>query len=147
MNDIIYKLAAHAEALTDLARIRAAQAMLEARDEIVRLRADNARLSAAVLHADQWSSDCPCDERLCPRVEERPLVPPNWGGPCEYANVQVGSNLCVCGFPMVDHLEPGAFDRLAHSRACGFRKHDHGRDCHQNCPTCHGLPLPHEVSA
>lgn len=122
MTDIIYKLAAHAEALTDLARIRAAQAMLEARDEIVRLRA---------------------------RVEEleRPLVPPNWGGPCEYANVQVGSNLCVCGFPMVDHLEPGAFDRLAHSRACGFRKHDHGRDCHQNCPTCHGLPLPHEVSA
>jgi len=122
MTDIIYKLAAHAEALTDLARIRAAQAMLEARDEIVRLRA---------------------------RVEklERPLVPPKSGGPCEYANLQVGSNMCVCGFPMVDHLEPGAFDRRAHSRACGFRKHDHGRDCHPNCPTCHGLPLPPEVSA
>lgn len=77
MTDIIYKLAAHAEALTDLARIRAAQAMLEARDEIVRLRADNARLSAAVLHADQWSSGCPCDERRCPRAEqfERPLHP------------------------------------------------------------------------
>lgn len=27
---------------------------------------------------------------------------------------------------------------LPHSRACGFRKHDHGADCNRNCPTCHG---------
>ena len=38
-----------------------------------------------------------------------------------------------------------ALDRLTaereagpHSRACGIRKHDHGTDCHANCPTCHG---------
>lgn len=27
---------------------------------------------------------------------------------------------------------------LPHSRACGIRPHDHGPDCHENCPTCHG---------
>jgi hypothetical protein len=25
-----------------------------------------------------------------------------------------------------------------HSRACGWRNHPHGPDCHGNCPTCHG---------
>jgi hypothetical protein len=30
-----------------------------------------------------------------------------------------------------------------HSRACGTRIHPHGRQCHPNCPTCHGT-LPHE---
>ena len=25
-----------------------------------------------------------------------------------------------------------------HSRACGFSRHDHGPDCHPNCPTCSG---------
>ena len=25
-----------------------------------------------------------------------------------------------------------------HSRACGARKHEHGPECHQNCPTCAG---------
>lgn len=29
-------------------------------------------------------------------------------------------------------------DVRPHSRACGFRKHDHGKDCSTNCPTCHG---------
>jgi hypothetical protein len=27
-----------------------------------------------------------------------------------------------------------------HSRACGFRAHEHGSACHRNCPTCQGLP-------
>jgi hypothetical protein len=39
-----------------------------------------------------------------------------------------------------------ALDRLAHPlplegphcKACGIRKHEHGSDCHANCPTCHG---------
>lgn len=33
-----------------------------------------------------------------------------------------------------------------HSRACGYVKHDHGPDCHTNCPTCHGkvmTEIPH----
>ena len=25
-----------------------------------------------------------------------------------------------------------------HSRACGWMRHDHGRECSYNCPTCHG---------
>lgn len=25
-----------------------------------------------------------------------------------------------------------------HSRACGFREHEHGTGCHSNCPTCGG---------
>jgi hypothetical protein len=25
-----------------------------------------------------------------------------------------------------------------HSRACGPKKHKHGRDCSENCPSCHG---------
>lgn len=25
-----------------------------------------------------------------------------------------------------------------HSRACGIDKHEHGIQCHRNCPTCHG---------
>lgn len=29
-------------------------------------------------------------------------------------------------------------DVRPHSRACGFRRHDHGPDCHPNCPTCGG---------
>ncbi|WP_138945266.1 hypothetical protein [Plantibacter sp. M259] len=29
-------------------------------------------------------------------------------------------------------------DRRPHSRACGFRKHEHGTDCNPNCQTCHG---------
>ena len=29
-------------------------------------------------------------------------------------------------------------DRRPHSRACGIRKHDHGSECHSNCPTCGG---------
>lgn len=27
-------------------------------------------------------------------------------------------------------------DRRPHSRACGFRKHDHGPECARDCPTC-----------
>jgi hypothetical protein len=32
-------------------------------------------------------------------------------------------------------------DDPPHSRACGVRRHDHGPDCHPNCPTCGGRPL------
>lgn len=32
-------------------------------------------------------------------------------------------------------------DERPHSRACGIRVHDHGTDCHTNCPTCHGRVL------
>lgn len=28
-----------------------------------------------------------------------------------------------------------------HSRACGIRRHDHGSECHSNCPTCGGQPV------
>lgn len=29
-------------------------------------------------------------------------------------------------------------DQRPHSRACGFRPHDHGTACHSNCPSCGG---------
>lgn len=31
-------------------------------------------------------------------------------------------------------------DKRPHSRACGVSKHEHGADCHPNCPTCKGRP-------
>lgn len=32
-------------------------------------------------------------------------------------------------------------DQRPHSRACGMHAHDHGPDCHTNCPTCQGNPI------
>ena len=37
--------------------------------------------------------------------------------------------------------EPDMTDRRPHSRACGWRKHDHGVDCSSNCPTCGGKEI------
>ena len=36
--------------------------------------------------------------------------------------------------PELEQQEP-------HSRACGYRAHPHGPECHSNCPTCGG-PIP-----
>lgn len=38
--------------------------------------------------------------------------------------------------------EPYMDDQRPHSRACGWRKHDHGVDCSSNCPTCGGKEIP-----
>jgi len=38
---------------------------------------------------------------------------------------------------MMSDLKPAPADG-PHSRACGFRKHDHGPACNKNCPTCGG---------
>lgn len=32
--------------------------------------------------------------------------------------------------------QQGLTDDRPHSRACGFRRHPHGPECHPNCPTC-----------
>lgn len=29
-------------------------------------------------------------------------------------------------------------DERPHSKACGFRMHEHGSQCSSSCPTCHG---------
>lgn len=34
--------------------------------------------------------------------------------------------------------EVSSTEKLPHSRACGWQKHDHGTACHSNCPTCGG---------
>ena len=40
------------------------------------------------------------------------------------------------------HVEDNnPLQELPHSRACGPRRHEHGRDCSWNCPTCHGKEL------
>ena len=36
-------------------------------------------------------------------------------------------------------LLPGD-DRRRHSRLCSIRRHDHGPECHSNCPSCGGQP-------
>jgi len=40
----------------------------------------------------------------------------------------------------VEPEPPAQFESEPHSRACGFRWHDHGAECHSNCPTCGGKP-------
>lgn len=35
--------------------------------------------------------------------------------------------------------EEETVDKRPHSRACGWRQHEHGRSCSTNCPTCHGV--------
>jgi len=40
-----------------------------------------------------------------------------------------------------------ATDTRPHSRACGIRKHDHGPDCHSNCPSCGGVAQPPDLMA
>lgn len=46
-------------------------------------------------------------------------------------------------------LEDPNWHEGAHSRACGINKHEHGIQCHRNCPTCHGgnpdVPQPSEA--
>ncbi len=37
-------------------------------------------------------------------------------------------------------------DDRPHSRACGWRNHDHGSACHSNCPTCQGRAGPHPTN-
>ena len=39
---------------------------------------------------------------------------------------------------------PYKLDQRPHSRACGWRKHDHGVDCSSNCPTCGGKEMTAE---
>lgn len=39
-----------------------------------------------------------------------------------------------------DEIDPTR-DGRPHSRACGIRKHDHGRECSKDCPTCGGSAL------
>lgn len=41
---------------------------------------------------------------------------------------------------IADDPRPAGEDRRPHSRACGWRRHDHGAECHSNCPTCGGRP-------
>ena len=42
------------------------------------------------------------------------------------------------------HVTVPPTDLRPHSRACGIRKHEHGRECHSNCPTCGGSGVPTE---
>jgi hypothetical protein len=39
---------------------------------------------------------------------------------------------------LVLHRQQESHASGPHSRACGFRLHEHGPECHTNCPTCGG---------
>ena len=41
------------------------------------------------------------------------------------------------GVPRTEEARTGP-----HSRACGIKRHDHGTECHSNCPTCRGSEVP-----
>ena len=43
---------------------------------------------------------------------------------------------------VADRAARPARDERPHSRACGWRNHEHGTACHPNCPTCHGRAEP-----
>ena len=54
-----------------------------------------------------------------------------------------GSSLSIEGESLTPRLDPDPRPDpepiyRPHSRACGPRKHDHGTDCHRNCPSCGG---------
>lgn len=49
----------------------------------------------------------------------------------------IARDLAYCIDVAEARLVPPA-QELPHSRACGVSKHDHGPDCHSNCPTCGG---------
>lgn len=59
---------------------------------------------------------------LAARVEVAETIGEDWPG---YKTVD--------GHPEGEKVEVGP-----HSRACGIRKHEHGSECHSNCPTCGG---------
>lgn len=68
-------------------------------------------------------------------------------GPFARAHAAVRRSLCAVGLAIEDTGEAIDSGKVAeqpddgpHSRACGIRKHDHGRDCHANCPTCGSAP-------
>lgn len=52
---------------------------------------------------------------------------------------QDGHGLRFAAAPVsLEAVKAETADRRPHSRACGFRKHEHGTDCNPNCQTCHG---------
>jgi hypothetical protein len=72
---------------------------------------------------------------------------------CSYADNGDGLAAVVCALEAVAHevaalreaVEPPPPPYTSsdpHSRACGVRPHAHGWQCHDNCPTCHGTPIP-----
>lgn len=42
--------------------------------------------------------------------------------------------------PLAEVLQLPRQDQRPHSRACGVKPHEHGLECHPNCPTCGAAP-------
>lgn len=55
---------------------------------------------------------------------------------------ELGYSSWIEGYHSIEHEPPEVKAPTLrdgpHSRACGPAKHDHGRACHRNCPTCSG---------
>jgi hypothetical protein len=70
-------------------------------------------------------------------LSESFMTRPSGAGVAKWA----ARSLVAAGFRLpvpVEPEKPVALKGEPHSRACGWRLHDHGTECHTNCPTCEG---------
>jgi hypothetical protein len=123
---------------------RLAEELEAARGEIARLTAlvgDDNGQHVIEFRADGWTImhplACRPDLFACPvnRVAGVGLTEP----PAALGRYEVSLNDAGDQLLIGDRVgPPPERDQRPHSRACGIHRHDHGADCHANCPTRHG---------
>lgn len=106
----------------DVTHIRRLQRMINSIDVLRPLGPDGK-------HGDRHTEFCECEGvqvdyvHLHPGQFGTPIVCRTW--PCHIARYEVPGELSE--------------NKLPHSRACGFKAHNHGIACSHNCPTCAGI--------
>jgi hypothetical protein len=117
LNDLIERLEGARDSLTGLAQ-RPTNTTVE-RD---RLTSKREGVELALTYA-----------REAERTLARATCTCGWGGVHDPDNPRCDKNASQNTSPAEPELSEGP-----HSRACGIRRHNHGSDCHANCPTCGG---------
>lgn len=93
-----------------------------------------------------WRDEIEADlrERIAADIEADVLLSPLSGGREVNAYNHGARNaashaarIVRSGVPRTEEARTGP-----HSRACGIKRHDHGTECHFNCPTCRGSEVP-----
>lgn len=66
-----------------------------------------------------------------------------WQTPTPFGSTAIAMpRQCAGASVTVERSDPPSEGRDGpHSRACGWRPHEHGPACHKNCPTCGGYDL------